>query len=132
MKWILKHLHLIVSSAIVVPTALIYGLYPSYILPQFLDVPEMTVDLSNFLRAIMCLYLGVAIIWILGIVKPKYWRIATQLNVLFMLTLASGRIMSMVLDGSPSGEYVFGVIAEVALGLFSLYQLKRFATIDNN
>ncbi len=125
LKWIFKSLHLIISLSIVVPTAIIYG-SPS-VLPEHLDIQVNTVDLSNMLKAIMCLYLGISLIWALGIWKSKYWKIATQLNVLFMLTLATGRALSMIMDGFPTGGYIFGIIAELLLGLFSLYQLKKYA-----
>ncbi|GMN06782.1 hypothetical protein MTsPCn5_21710 [Croceitalea sp. MTPC5] len=125
LKWIFKSLHLIISLSIVVPTAIVYG-SPS-VLPEHLDIQVNTIDLSNMLKAIMCLYLGISLIWTLGIWKTKYWKIATQLNVLFMLTLATGRALSMIIDGFPTGGYIFGIIAELLLGLFSLYQLKKHA-----
>ena len=74
----------------------------------------------------MCLYLGISFVWLLGILNCKYWKTATQLTVLFMLTLALGRLLSMVLDGMPTGGYIFGVTAELFLGLFSLRQLKKY------
>ena len=125
-NWILKNLHLLVSIMIVVPTAIIYG-SPS-MLPEHLDIQVSTVDLSNMLKAIMCLYLGVSVVWILGIWKTEYWKRATELNILFMLTLAIGRALSIVIDGLPSGGYIFGIIAEFVLVLFSLYQLKKYST----
>lgn len=121
----IKNLHLIVSLIIVVPTALIYGT-PS-ILQQKLDITVATNDLSNMLKSIMALYLGISTIWFLGIWKKKYWKISTQLNVLFMLSLAFGRTLSMILDGIPTNGYVFGVIAEFILGIYSIYQLKKYS-----
>jgi len=129
LKRIFKHLHLIISLVIVIPTAIIYG--SSSILPKFLDIQVHTNDLSNMLKAIMCLYLGISLVWILGIFKPEYWKRATQLNVLFMLTLATGRVLSMVLDGLPTGGYVFGVTAEFVIGLYSIYQLKKYKIGQN-
>ena len=123
-NWILKNLHLIVSLSIVVPTAIIYG-SPS-ILPDHLDIQVNTVDLSNMLKAIMFLYLGISLVWIMGIWKTEYWKIATKLNILFMLSLAIGRALSMLMDGFPTGGYVFGIIAEFALGFYSIYQLKKY------
>jgi len=123
-NWILKNSHLIISLSIVVPTAIIYG-SPS-ILPQYLEIQVNTNDLSNMLRAIMCLYLGISLVWILGIWKNKYWGKATQLNILFMLTLATGRVISMMFDGLPTGGYIFGVIAEFIIGFYSIYQLKKY------
>lgn len=123
-NWIIKNVHLLISIFIVVPTAIIYG-SPS-ILPQHLDIQANTIDLSNMLRAVMCLYLGISLVWILGVWKEKYWKIATQLNILFMLTLAIGRALGMLLDGLPTGGYIFGVFAELIIGLYSIYQLKRY------
>ncbi|MEE9364474.1 MAG: DUF4345 domain-containing protein [Cellulophaga sp.] len=119
-----KNLHLIISLLIVIPTAIVYG-SPS-ILPEHLDIQVETIDLSNMLKAIMCLYLGISFAWILGIWKTKYWKAATQLNIVFMLTLATGRVLSMATDGLPTGGYIIGVIAEVVIGSFSIYQLNRY------
>ena len=124
-NWLFKNVHLLVSLSIVIPTAIIYG-SPS-LLPEQLDIQVNTIDLSNMLKAMMCLYLGISIVWILGVWKAKYWTRATQLNILFMLTLAAGRALSMVTDGLPTGGYIFGVIAELVLGLFSIYQLKKYS-----
>lgn len=124
--WIVKNIHLLISLSIVVPTAIIYG-SPS-VLPEYLDIRVNSIDLSNMLKAIMCLYLGISFVWILGIWKTKYWKSATQLNILFMLTLAIGRTLSVIVDGFPTGGYIFGIIAELVLGLFSMYQLKKYTT----
>ena len=123
-NWILKNLHLIVSLSIVIPTAIIYG-SPS-ILPEYLNIKVNTVDFSNMLKAIMCLYLGISFVWILGIWKTEYWKIATQLNILFMLSLAIGRLLSMIMDGLPTSGYIFGIIAEFVLGLYSIFQFKKY------
>lgn len=121
----LKNLHLVISLLIVVPTAIIYGT-PS-ILSTNLNIEVSTIDLSNLLKAIMCLYIGISCIWLVGIIKEKYWKSATQLNILFMLTLATGRILSIIIDGTPTSGYVFGVIAELVIGLFSVYQLRKYS-----
>ena len=124
-NWILKNLHLFLSVSIVVPIAIIYG-SPS-ILPKHLNIQVNTVDFSNMLKAIMCLYLAISIVWILGICKTKYWKNATQLNILFMLSLAIGRTLSMLIDGRPTGGYIFGIIAEFVLGLYSIFQFKKYS-----
>ena len=125
-NWIFKNLHLLISILIVLPTGIIYG-SPS-ILPEQLDIQVNTIDLANMLKANMCLYIGISIIWILGVWKTEYWKRATELNILFMLTLATGRGLSMIMDGFPTGGYIFGIIAEFALGIYSIYQLKKYNT----
>ena len=126
---VFKNLHLIVSLMIVVPTAIIYG--SPAILPKLLNIEVHTIDIANMLKAIMFLYLGISSIWVLGIFKAEYWKSATQLNILFMLTLACGRGLSMILDGLPTGGYIFGVLAELIIGLFSIYQLRKYKTNEN-
>jgi len=125
-NWIFKNLHLLISILIVLPTGIIYG-SPS-ILPEQLDIQVNTIDLANMLKANMCLYLGISVIWILGVWKTEYWKRATELNILFMLTLATGRGLSMIMDGLPTGGYIFGIIAEFSLGIYSIYQLKKYNT----
>ena len=123
-NWIFKNLHLIVSISIVIPTAIIYG-SPSA-LPNYLDIQVNSIDLSNMLKAIMCLYFGISLVWILGIWKTKYWKIATKLDILFMISIAIGRALSMLIDGLPTGGYIFGILVEFVLGLYSIYQLKKY------
>ena len=79
------------------------------------------------LKALMCLYIGISTIWVLGIWKREYWKLATQLNILFMLTLAIGRGLSMLIDGLPTGGYIFGIIAEFVLGFYSIFELKKYS-----
>lgn len=124
--FIFKRLHLLTSLVIVVPTAIIYGFALATLLTQHLDIQVATTDLSNFMRAIMCLYIGVSIIWLLGIINNNCWKVATQLNLLFMATLCLGRLLSMLLDGMPSEGYVFAVIAELLLAALAIYQLRRY------
>tara|TARA_B100000809_G_C14921770_1_gene453647 strand:- start:127 stop:459 length:333 start_codon:yes stop_codon:yes gene_type:complete len=107
------------------PTGIIYG--ASSILPEQLDLQVYTIDLANMLKANMCLYIGISLIWILGIWKTEYWKRATELNIIFMLTLATGRALSMIMDGLSTGGYIFGIIAEFALGIYSIYQLKKYS-----
>ena len=73
------------------------------------------------MRAIMCRYIGGAIIWLLGIINNSYWKAATQLNFLFMATLDLGRLHSMLLNGMPSGGYLLCVIVEILLADFAIY-----------
>lgn len=127
MNWFFKNLHLLFSLLVVIPTGIIYG-SPS-VLEKRLDIQVNTIDLSNMLKANMCLYFGISLVWLFGIWKTKYWKRATELNILFMLTLATGRALSMIIDGLPSGGYIFGIVAELLLGVFSIYQLKKYNEI---
>ena len=123
--FLLKNLHLIISTLIVVPVAFTYGILPNKILPLFLDFKVETKDLHNVFRAIMGLYLAFSVFWIIGIFKSNYWYAATLSNMLFMLGLACGRIVSLLLDGMPSLVFFVGTIGELILALYAFYQLKK-------
>ena len=124
--FIRRNLHLTISSLIVIPAAFMYGFDPEMILPQVLDIQAFSIDLKNVFRAIMCLYLGLAGIWILGIVNSSYWRSSTLLLVVFMACLGAGRILSVFLDGEPSILFGLGIFGELLLAGFGYWQLKLF------
>ena len=96
-----KNTHLLVSTIVLTPIALIYGILPNKILPILFDIKVETIDLMHVFRAIMGLYLGIISLFILGIYKPKYWEMATLINVVFMGGLAFGRLISILMDGQP-------------------------------
>ena len=115
-----KNLHLIISILIVIPAAFVYGFQPNLVL----NVAINTIDEHNILKAIMGLYLAFASLWISGIINQKFWKTATISNMLFMLGLGFGRIISIISDGTPSTIFVLGIIGELVLGIYALIQLK--------
>lgn len=121
-----KNLHLLISIAVLIPAAFMYGLFPEKVLPLLLDVSVDSVDLKNVFRAIMCLYLGVSGIWILGVLRSEYWKFASLLAAVFMGSLGAGRMISLIIDGIPSLLFVFGLFGELILAVFSMWQLKLY------
>lgn len=121
-------IHLIISVIIVVFIAFVYGFNPSY---EF-DIHLNTVDEHNQFKAIMGLYLGFSILWILGIIKAHYLKLALVTNIIFMLGLGSGRILSWFVDGTPTLGYKFGTIAELFLGFYGLWVLKSYYPTSSN
>lgn len=113
-------IHLLISVVIVMPTAIIYGFQLDSLLNFQLD----TLDELNQFKAIMGLYLGFSALWILGIFQSEYLKMAVITNMIFMFGLASGRVLSIWLDGIPSLAYVFGALGEFVLGFYSLWVLK--------
>lgn len=120
----LKNLHLIIATAIVIPIALVYGFYPSKVLPYLFDFEVKTTDLTNIFRAIMGIYLAFALFWIIGIKKQEYWQAATISNFLFMGGLAIGRSISFINDGFPSALLFWGTIGEMVLAAWAYYQFR--------
>ena len=74
----------------------------------------------------MGLYLGFSIVWLLGIFKTNYLKTALVSNIIFMLGLGSGRVLSLIVDGTPTFGYIFGTFAEIFLGVYGLWVLKRW------
>ena len=118
----INKIHLIISVLIVVPVSFVYGFNPDL----QLDIHINTIDEHNFFKAIMGLYLGFSIIWLFGIFKTNYLKIALVSNMIFMLGLGSGRVLSLIVDGTPTFGYLFGTFAELFLGVYGFWVLKRW------
>ncbi len=121
-KHISIRMHLILSASIVIPIAFIYGFFPNYLF----EIQVKSIDEANVFKATMGLYLAFASFWIIGIFKPNYWKAATISNVLFMLGLAFGRLISLGCDGMPSSLFVYGTIGELILALYGYVQFIKF------
>ena len=119
-KAIITKIHLVISVIVVVPAAFIYG----FDFGAFLDLNPPTLDDKNFYKAIMGLYLAFSLLWIQGVLKSKFLNVALISNVLFMLGLGFGRVISTVLDGLPSMPYLLGMVGELVLGFYGLWILN--------
>ena len=115
------------TSAIVVTiVSLTYGLFPNNILPKLFDFTVTSIDLTQVFRATMSLYLGMVALWLTGIFKAHFWRSATIANIFFMSGLASGRLISLVVDGIQSFFFCFGLVLELILALWGINNLKKY------
>lgn len=127
-NFFISKIHLIISVCIVIPVAFLYGFNPSF---QF-DIHPNTIDEHNFFKAVMGLYLGFSALWIVGIFKPNCFKIASITNIIFMLGLGFGRLVSLFIDGLPTFGYVFGTFAELFLGFYGLWVLQKKVLISPN
>jgi Domain of unknown function (DUF4345) len=123
---LMKNLHLIISTIILIPVALGYGIAPKTVLPILLNIRLETVDMLNICRAIMVLYLALSALFLMSIFNKKYWFTATITNIFLMGGLALGRILSLVLDGIPSPIFLWGTLGELVLAVFAFYQLRKW------
>ncbi|GAB7256119.1 DUF4345 domain-containing protein [uncultured Polaribacter sp.] len=114
-------IHLIISVLIVVPVSFTYGFNPGL---QF-DIQLQTIDEHNFFKAVMGLYLGFSLLWVLGVFKNEYLKTALITNAIFMLGLGFGRLLSFIFDGVPTFGYQFGTIAELLLGFYGIWVLTN-------
>ncbi len=66
-----KNLNLLLSGVVVIIAGVVYGGHPSYIMPELLGFEVVDLELKNMLRAVMGIYMGVGLFWILGSYKTK-------------------------------------------------------------
>ncbi|MEP4037395.1 DUF4345 domain-containing protein [Pseudophaeobacter sp.] len=108
-----------------IPIALGYGLNPPAILTYLYGFEVSGINQPHIFRAVMGLYLGQIIFWYLGFAKKEFRRPALYMMATFMLGLASGRLLSLVLDGLPNGLLLLYFCLETLLGTFALVSLRQ-------
>jgi hypothetical protein len=104
---------LLLSAATIVVVAALYGIWPAWFAREVLGVTAMTPSLADLLRALMCLYLAFAAFWVYAAFDGRYRNPALLTVVLFPAGLVVGRILSVGLDGRPSGLLTFYLVAEL-------------------
>lgn len=114
-------IHLIISVCIVIPVSFVYAFNPGF---KF-NIQLQTIDEHNFFKAIMGLYIGFSMLWLLGIFKQQFLKTAIVTNFVFMLGLGFGRLLSFFIDGTPTFGYQFGTFAELFLGFYGVWVLTR-------
>ena len=112
--------YLLLVAVLLVPIALSYGIAPATVLPKVLDIAVAGPDQTQIFRALMCLYLAASIFWAIAAFKPAWQRVAVIWAVFFCVSLAIGRIVSLVVDGpaSPLLDVYLGL--EIFGGLLGL------------
>jgi hypothetical protein len=116
----LMRAYLLLVAVLLVPIALSYGLDPASVLPRFLNISVEGTDQTQIFRALMCLYLGASIFWAIAAFTPSWQRVAVIWSVFFALSLAFGRMLSLVLDGPASRLLDIYLVVEILGGLAGL------------
>jgi hypothetical protein len=116
---------LLFCSVGLVPIALGYGALPAVSLDALFGVKVETVNLAHIMRAIMGLYLGMVVLWVWGAFSTSMERPALVACAVFMLGLAAGRILSLLVDGMPHWLLVVYAILEVVLGVSAIVLLRK-------
>ena len=120
----LDKVFLIVSAVGLTPIALAYGAAPSTTLTFLYGFAVDNVNLTHIFRAVMCLYLGLALFWIAGASRESLRLPALWSLTVFMFGLAAGRVLSLLLDGFPHWLLLVYLILEVAFGLVGMWCLR--------
>ncbi len=113
-------LYLLFVAVSLVPVALSYGIDPAAVLPKFLNISVEGTDQTQIFRALMYLYLGASAFWAIAAFRPAWQRVAVIWAVFFMLSLALGRAISLVVDGAPSRLLDVYLVVEILGGLLGL------------
>ena len=119
--------YLLVSALGLLPIALSYGINPSGLLPQLMDLQPTGTNMVHVFRAIMGLYLGMVVLWLVGAWRGGVLlRTAVISEVVFMGGLAAGRLLSLSLDGRPSAIFLFYTGAELLLAIWGVRCWRRW------
>jgi hypothetical protein len=116
---------LVVTAVGLVPIALAYGVDPQRSLQYLFGVSVQDVNGTHIFRAVMGLYLALAGFWMVGAFRADLRQAALQSLVVFMLGLAAGRLLSLVVDGVPHWLLLVYLVLELGIGLVGLLLLKR-------
>lgn len=118
---------LIFCAVGLVPIALGYGGKPSVSLDILFGITVDTTNLTHIMRAVMGLYLGMAVLWLWGAFRKSMEGPALVACAVFMLGLAAGRILSFIIDGMPHWLLIIYAVLEIVLGLIAviLYRANR-------
>jgi len=124
-----ESIFLLLAAAGLTPVALSYGLMPQVSMSYLFEIDASSVNSSHIFRAIMGLYFGMVIFWVAGAYKrsltlPALWSITV-----FMLGLAMGRAIGIVLDGVPHLLLVAYLVLEIGFGSVAYYLASRFRAI---
>jgi hypothetical protein len=116
---------LVLAAVGLTPIALGYGLVPSKSLEYLFGVSVQNVNGAHIFRAVMGLYLALALFWIMGAYKAHLRQAALYSLVVFMLGLAAGRLLSLAADGAPHWLLLVYLALEIGFGVVGMQLLKR-------
>jgi hypothetical protein len=120
---------LLICAIGLVPIALGYGMAPSVTLQKLFSIAVEGTNLTHIFRAVMGLYLGMAVLWVLGAFRGTLTRTALICCAVFMLGLAFGRVLSFLADGQPHWLLIVYALLEVFFGIIALALLRRIPSI---
>lgn len=115
---------LLFCSVGLVPIALGYGAHPVASLDALFGITVDGTNLTHIMRAVMGLYLGMVVLWLWGAFSQPMAGPALIACAVFMLGLASGRMLSFALDGMPHWLLTVYAILEISLGAVAIILYK--------
>ncbi|MBG6202128.1 hypothetical protein IWQ48_003271 [Labrenzia sp. EL_13] len=108
-----------------IPIALGYGFSPNTSAPILYGFEIEGVNQPHIFRAVMGLYFGQIFFWYLGFLNQEFRRPALYMLATFMLGLAIGRLISVVIDGIPNSLLLLYLFLELLIGTSALVALRH-------
>ncbi len=120
-----QSIFLIVAALGPTPIALSYGYAPTVSLDYLFAIDATPVNVSHIFRAVMGLYLALVLFWLSGAIIQKHRLPALYSLVIFMLGLAAGRVLSLVVDGMPHWLLIVYLVLEVGFGVVGIKMIRN-------
>ena len=121
----MARVYLLMITVGLFPIALSYGVDPASVLPKLLGFTVEAPNETQIFRALMCLYLGMCLFCALAAFRPEWQRVALIWAIIFMASLATGRVLGIMLDGMPVSLLNWYLVVEAAMAGFGLWILAR-------
>ena len=118
---------LILVAIGLIPIALSYGLIPDKSMSYLYEITDLQLNQIHIFRAIMCLYLALIVFWLIGAFNIRLRQAALYSLVVFMLGLAAGRILSLIVDGIPNWLLLVYLFLELGFGVIGYILIKKSA-----
>ena len=120
-----ESIFLLLAAVGLMPIALSYGLSPADSMAMLFDIDASPVNVSHIFRAVMGLYLALVIFWVFGAFQaplrlPALWSLTV-----FMLGLAAGRLLSLLVDGMPHPLLSIYLLLELGFGVAGTYLISN-------
>ena len=121
----LRQIFLLIVAVGLIPIAMSYGIMPQQSLLFLFDVSIADTNSVHIFRAVMGLYLGFVLFWILGAFNVRLRQAALYSLVVFMFGLAAGRGLSVIVDGMPHWLLIVYLLLELVFGGIGVFLLKK-------
>ena len=120
-----RQVFLFIIAIGLLPIALSYGLIPQKSMSYLYDISISDINSIHIFRAVMCLYLALALFWIIGAFKVQVRQAALYSLIVFMFGLAVGRILSLIIDGMPHWLLGAYLVMEISFGTLGMLLLNK-------
>ena len=120
-----RQIYLLVCAVGIIPIALSYGLAPQASLGFLFGLEVSAPNGVHIFRAVMGLYLALAVFWFVGFRSVALRQAAIWSAVVFMLGLAAGRVLSLLVDGPANWLLESYLLLELVFGGVGVLMLMR-------